>query len=106
MLEVRAGGGRGPHQQPERETHDQRLDARLQRDDPHRAADQEVRRPAPQLEPEQQHHHHQRDYSAEASRPPSTLSSSARGPRSVSTSTKSTKSPSVRVRNPSPRISL
>jgi hypothetical protein len=54
----RAGGGRGPHQEPKREAHYQRLDARLERDDPHRAADHEVRRPAPQLESEQQHQRH------------------------------------------------
>jgi hypothetical protein len=58
VLEVRAGGGRGPRQEPKRKAHRQRLDARVEREDPHRAAEHEVRRPAPQLDPEQQHQRH------------------------------------------------
>ena len=58
VLEVRAGGGRGPRQEPKREAHHQRLEARLERDDPRRAAEHEIRRTAPQLEPQQQHQRH------------------------------------------------
>ena len=58
LLEVRAGRGRGPGEEPEREAHHQRLDARLEQGDPDRGAEHEVQRPAPHPEAEQQHQHH------------------------------------------------